>query len=195
MYIHSVFLGNFKSIGLYPENEIIVEPRITAIIGKNESGKSNVLEWLSLIDFKKANNAAFSADVKNRIASSTGEIKYTIILKPNDADKEKGLLEEACVVITKDNAEIFGGLKDFFLSKISSCRMVSPRSFRRICLIGYRPEWRRTKSPPPDIRQRMSTYSTASSFADIAVSRWSARAAQAGTVCITTTSVRQSSAS
>lgn len=118
MYIHSVSLENFKSIGCYSENMILIEPRITAIIGKNESGKSNILEGLSLIDIRKANNAAFSADVKNRIASSTGEIKYTIILKPNDADKEKGLLEEACVVITKDNAEIFGGLKDFFLSKI-----------------------------------------------------------------------------
>ena len=118
MYIHSVSLENFKSIGHYPENEIIVEPRITAIIGKNESGKSNVLEGLSLIDFRKANSAAFSEDIKNRIASSTGEVKYTILLKPNDTDKEKGLLEEACVVITKDKAEIFGGLKDLFLSKI-----------------------------------------------------------------------------
>lgn len=49
MYIHSVKLINFKSIGDYPEAEVILEPRVTAIIGKNESGKSNVLEGLSYI--------------------------------------------------------------------------------------------------------------------------------------------------
>ena len=47
MYIHSVKLINFKSIGNYPEAEIILEPKVTAIIGKNESGKSNVLDGLS----------------------------------------------------------------------------------------------------------------------------------------------------
>ena len=51
LYIHSVKLINFKSIGDYPEAEVILEPGITAIIGKNESGKSNVLEGLSYIDF------------------------------------------------------------------------------------------------------------------------------------------------
>ena len=40
MYVHSVKLTNFKSFGDYKENEVIVEPRITAIVGKNESGKS-----------------------------------------------------------------------------------------------------------------------------------------------------------
>lgn len=118
MYVHSVSLENFKSIGCYPENVIIVEPRITAIIGKNESGKSNVLEGLSLIDFRKNNNAAFSEEVKNRIASANGEINYTILLKPDEKDKIKGIDEESRVVISKDRAEIFGGLQDFFLSDI-----------------------------------------------------------------------------
>lgn len=43
MYIHSVKLVNYKSIGDYPESEIILEPKVTAIIGRNESGKSNIL--------------------------------------------------------------------------------------------------------------------------------------------------------
>ena len=37
MYIHSVKLTNFKSIGDYDESEIILEPKVTAIMGKNES--------------------------------------------------------------------------------------------------------------------------------------------------------------
>lgn len=39
---------NFKSIGDI-DNDIILEPRVTAVIGKNESGKSNVLEGLSYV--------------------------------------------------------------------------------------------------------------------------------------------------
>ena len=42
MYIHSVKLVNYKSIGDYGEAEVILEPTVTAIVGKNESGKSNV---------------------------------------------------------------------------------------------------------------------------------------------------------
>ena len=49
MYLHSVKLINYKSIGDYAESEIIIEPRITAIIGKNERGKNNVLNGLSQI--------------------------------------------------------------------------------------------------------------------------------------------------
>lgn len=51
MYVHSVKLINYKSFGDYKENEVIIEPRITAIVGKNESGKSNVLDGLSQIRF------------------------------------------------------------------------------------------------------------------------------------------------
>lgn len=40
MYIHSVKLINFKSIGNYPEAEIILEPKVTAIIGKMKAEKA-----------------------------------------------------------------------------------------------------------------------------------------------------------
>ena len=62
MYVHSVKLINYKSFGDYKENEVIIEPRITAIVGKNESGKSNVLDGLSQIRFGIRNNAAFNQD-------------------------------------------------------------------------------------------------------------------------------------
>ena len=78
---------------------------------------------------------------------------------------------------------------------ISLYRMASPRSYRRTCLTGYRRGWRRTKSPPPDIRQRMNTYSPANSFVDTVANRWSVRVVRAGTVCITITNAPRSSAS
>ena len=34
MYVHSVKLINYKSIGDYTESEIIIEPRVTAIVSK-----------------------------------------------------------------------------------------------------------------------------------------------------------------
>ena len=59
MYVHSVKLINYKSIGDYAESEVIIEPRVTAIIGKNESGKSNILDGLSQINFRKRSASAF----------------------------------------------------------------------------------------------------------------------------------------
>jgi len=43
MVLESVKVSNFKSIGTM-NNVLYVEDAITALIGKNESGKSNVLE-------------------------------------------------------------------------------------------------------------------------------------------------------
>lgn len=77
MYVHSVKLINYKSIGEYSESEIILEPKVTAIIGKNESGKSNVLEGLSRINFLSPDPNAFSDDLANR--SNGSPIKYILV--------------------------------------------------------------------------------------------------------------------
>ena len=118
MYIHSVRLTNFKSIGDYPESEIILEPKVTAIIGKNESGKSNVLDGLSRINFLKANTAAFSAEVVNRSSASGTENKYTITLKPNVKESTEGICLDTLVEISKDQCTITGGFFDYYLQKV-----------------------------------------------------------------------------
>lgn len=118
MYIHSVRLTNFKSIGDYPESEIILEPKVTAIIGKNESGKSNVLDGLSRINFLKANTAAFSAEVVNRSSASGTENKYTITLKPNVQESTEGICLDTLVEISKDQCTITGGFFDYYLQKV-----------------------------------------------------------------------------
>lgn len=66
MQIHSVKLINYKSIGNYPESEIIIEPNVTAIIGKNESGKTNILRGLSEISLTEYSSKAFSDEKANR---------------------------------------------------------------------------------------------------------------------------------
>ena len=76
MYIHSVKLTNYKSIGDYPETEVILEPTVTAIVGKNESGKSNVLDGLSQIDFLENKTNAYAPEKLNRSASDGSQIEY-----------------------------------------------------------------------------------------------------------------------
>ncbi len=118
MYIHSVKLTNFKSIGDYAESEIILEPKVTAIIGKNESGKSNILDGLSRISFIKANASAFSAEVVNRNSASGTENRYIITLKPDDQETTQGICSDTLVELSKEHCTITGGFFDYYLEEI-----------------------------------------------------------------------------
>ena len=66
MRFDSVAIINFKSIGEYEQSKVIIEPDVTAIIGKNESGKSNIIEALSYQSIKKITEEAFQRDNINR---------------------------------------------------------------------------------------------------------------------------------
>ena len=114
MYIHSVKLINFKSIGEYPEAEVILEPRVTAIIGKNESGKSNVLDGLSRIDFMKSNPTAFATDVVNRNSESGTENTYVITLKSTSDETQKGIYTDTQVIISKNHCAVSGGFLEYY---------------------------------------------------------------------------------
>ena len=118
MYVHSVKLVNFKSFGDYNENEIILEPKVTAIIGKNESGKSNILDGISRISFFKSNAEAFSSEVVNRNSDSNIENSYILVLKPTINDCEKGIKSDAQVIITKNHCMVTGALFDYYNDNI-----------------------------------------------------------------------------
>ena len=118
MYIHSVKLINFKSIGNYPEAEIILEPKVTAIIGKNESGKSNVLDGLSRINFLTANSSAFSAEVVNRNCESGTENIYLITLKHDTKEIVNELHTDTLVEISKSHCTVTGGFLDYYLQHV-----------------------------------------------------------------------------
>lgn len=116
MYVHSVKLINYKSFGDYKENEVIIEPRITAIVGKNESGKSNVLDGLSQIRFRIRNSAAFNQDNINRNSAIGTENKYLIILKSTSNDVEIGISADTSIEITKNSYSATGGLLEFYIA-------------------------------------------------------------------------------
>ena len=48
MKIKSIIISNYKSLG-EERNVLLLEDNITALIGKNDSGKSNILEALGNI--------------------------------------------------------------------------------------------------------------------------------------------------
>lgn len=88
MRISSVIINNYKSIGTQ-KNTLLLEEDVTALIGKNDSGKSNVLEILGAVsfshyileDFYKFNNGSLSEEL-----SLVVELKFT--------NKEIDLLKE-----------------------------------------------------------------------------------------------------
>lgn len=118
MYVHSVKLINYKSIGDCPESEIILEPRITAVIGKNESGKSNVLNGLAQIQLITGKDSAFTANNANRNAPTGTKIRFEIILKPAETDKAMDICEDTIVVLEKGSYVATGGLLNAYVAKV-----------------------------------------------------------------------------
>ena len=119
MYVHSVKLVNYKSIGDYDESEIIIEPRVTAIIGRNESGKSNIIDGLSQIDFRKRKTSAFTNAAANRSCGDGKQIKYVLLLKPSAEDIALGITDESTIEITHSKMTVSGGLLSYYESTIS----------------------------------------------------------------------------
>lgn len=114
MLLHSIEIHNFKSIG-ESNNLIIIEPRITTIIGKNESGKSNILEALSKISFTKNSSTFFKEDVMNKQCLSVDNMKIVACLKWSD--NEKTIFEneeESFIEISKNSYIVSGGLRVYF---------------------------------------------------------------------------------
>lgn len=118
MYVHSAKLINYKSFGDYIENEIIMEPRVTAIIGKNESGKSNVLDGLSQISFIRRRPHAFDAEIVNRNCPSGTENRYMLTLKPTKEDGLLGLSGDTVIEICKDGYTLQGSFLSYYLQQV-----------------------------------------------------------------------------
>lgn len=114
MKIHSVRLKNYKSFG-NKNNEIIFDKDITTIIGKNESGKSNLVEGLSHISVMNSMDAAFNKNNLNRNMESNENISYEIILKPKEKLSLKTSKEqETILILDKENQNGFGSILTYF---------------------------------------------------------------------------------
>lgn len=117
MRVHSVRLVNYRSLGDYPENEVIIEPRVTAIIGKNESGKSNVLSGLSHVRFLSKNENAFSDNNINRNSPVGTQVQYEIILRPSE-NETFDTTEDTKIVLTKNGYSTTGGFHNHYMNTV-----------------------------------------------------------------------------
>ncbi len=114
MKIHSVKLENYKSIGNDAFSEIVIEPTVTTIIGKNESGKSNILTGLSGISFLQKVTTAFNDDYRNRNHSDC-PIRFTITLKGTPTESMPG---DTLVTLTADSFSATGGILKYYVDDI-----------------------------------------------------------------------------
>lgn len=116
MRLHSVKLINYKSITNEEKySEIIIEPNITVVIGKNESGKSNVISGLREISFINEIKNIFNNDnYINRNNAREGKIEYIITLK-SVSDEDETLSKETIITIKKSEFKAVGGILDYFI--------------------------------------------------------------------------------
>lgn len=113
MRLHSVKMVNYRSISGLDHNEIIVEPNITAIVGKNESGKSNIISGISAIEFFQRMGTTFDRNNINRNSGDGSEITYNITLK-GLPEKSELLHQDTVIRITSNSFEATGGIMDYF---------------------------------------------------------------------------------
>ncbi|WP_455542708.1 ATP-dependent nuclease, partial [Intestinibacter sp.] len=90
MKIKSIMISNYKSLG-DEKNILLLEDNITALIGKNDSGKSNILEALGNISFTHYINSEFFSK-KNRYTNKS--IIITLELKFTEKECQKLLIDD-----------------------------------------------------------------------------------------------------
>lgn len=115
MRLHSVKLINYKSFGDSNLSEVIIEPSVAVIIGKNESGKSNVIDGISQISFSGKRTSAFSVDALNRNCEGGGSIIYEVALKSSVAEMQTyHISEDSVAILTDASCLISGGFYELF---------------------------------------------------------------------------------
>lgn len=117
--IQKVNLVNYKSVGDKEDYTLIVEPKCTAIVGKNESGKSNVISGLSELNLKSINSQAFNPEKVNR-NSENPELEYEICLAPKKEEISNYNLAQSTITITKDSHTVSGGINNYIKQTISA---------------------------------------------------------------------------
>lgn len=134
MKITGLKINNYKSIGS-TENILSVESTVTALIGKNESGKSNVLQALGQLSFDRPLSSNY-INSKNRGAS--GEISIIVYLEyyQSELTEFKTKPVNTSVTFTGNTVvNIEGGLSELLKndeSLIEAVRYVSEMNIRSV---------------------------------------------------------------
>lgn len=104
-------INNYKSLGS-KENYLFVEPKVTALIGKNESGKSNVLEAVGRLSFEKPISSSY---INNKNRGASGDVCIIVHLEyyQSELNEFKVSQSNTSVSFLDDKGiKIEGGLSD-----------------------------------------------------------------------------------
>lgn len=112
MIVKNIIINNYKSIG-NSKNKILLDEHVTALIGKNESGKSNILEAIGEQQIvNKLNPQIFNN--KNRVTNE--EVSIEFILQFTEDEKKKLNVKknnDTIIHMSRENLrEIHGNLKE-----------------------------------------------------------------------------------
>ncbi|MFD1039327.1 AAA family ATPase [Virgibacillus byunsanensis] len=111
MKVTSFNINNYKSIGS-KDNFLSVDPKVTALIGKNESGKSNILEAIGKLSFNRPLSPNYLSN-KNRGAS--GEVSIIVHLEYYQSELNQFEVSQANTslsFIDNTTIKIEGGLSE-----------------------------------------------------------------------------------
>ena len=116
MELKFIWMGNYKSIG--EVTKLAMDPKVTCLIGKNESGKSNILDFVSQNTLLKS----ISKDVylKKHREFPEGSTS-TLVFEFQLSDEEQNLLEVSSKLEKveyshdKPNPAISGAISEYFL--------------------------------------------------------------------------------
>ena len=109
MKIVGIKINNYKSIGS-KDNYLCVEPKVTALIGKNESGKSNILEAVGKLSFEKPISSSF---LKNINRGSSGVVCIIVNLEYYQSELNEFKVNQSSTSISffdNTNIKVEGGL-------------------------------------------------------------------------------------
>lgn len=109
MKVTSIKIENYKSFAT--ENNRIALDDINTVIGKNESGKSNLIEAIGKINF---NGISDQNLFKNTNKNNNGSPIFSIALRPYEDEKKIYNSEEETIFVFKDryDIEFTGGLSE-----------------------------------------------------------------------------------
>ena len=108
MYLESAKINYFKSIG-GDNNVLDVERNTTALIGKNESGKSNVLEAIGMLDFLKPLSDSY-IKMKTRGQDELPTVSLIFSFSDDDVKRFPSAMGKTTIVYDKSSVSISGGL-------------------------------------------------------------------------------------
>lgn len=101
MKLKSVKIEDYKSFG--KDNNILIIDDLNTIIGKNESGKSNLIECLSEIDFTGIKNTSFF----KRFNKHTGDYPtISVVLVPTTEEERKYKIKGETKITLNDQYDI-----------------------------------------------------------------------------------------